>query len=258
MTTQSSDSFQVLKTPGCFTNDKNNRTNTPTREKLLPGSLVYNIVNQTNNIVTERRPFYVQNYKSYLENLEKNCKKLGIPFNKPNVEEIPSPIKNDKKNENYIENLDTIVLDLHVLKNGKVKVKLIPHMAILNEKYYSKGKPPPIKNVLSALKAHGYSDEFIQTVKDKHKKRTKLIDMKWKKLQYLYENTPSKKKKKSKKKEIPEEEDVVLDGDECGDEDDEEKEKDDEPEEDEGLDVEIDEEDCGNVEEEEYMSGGDD
>ena len=66
MTTQSSDSFQMLKTPGCFTNDKNNRTNTPTREKLLPGSLVYNIVNQTNNIVTERRPFYVQNYKSYL------------------------------------------------------------------------------------------------------------------------------------------------------------------------------------------------
>ena len=255
MTTQSSDSFQVLKTPGCFTNDKNNRTNTPTREKLLPGSLVYNIVNQTNNIVTERRPFYVQNYKSYLENLEKNCKKLGIPFNKPNVEEIPSPIKNDKKIENYIENLDTIVLDLHVLKNGKVKVKLIPHMAILNEKYYSKGKPPPIKNVLSALKAHGYSDEFMQTVKDKHKKRTKLMDIKWKKLQYLYENTPSKKKKKSKKKETPEiiEEEAVIGDD---DEDDEEKEKDDEPEEDEGLDVEIDEEE---VVEDDYVSdGGDD
>jgi len=245
----------VLKTPGCFTNDKNNRTNTPTREKLLPGSLVYNIVNQTNNIVTERRPFYVQNYKSYLENLEKNCKKLGIPFNKPNVEEIPSPIKNDKKIENYIENLDTIVLDLHVLKNGKVKVKLIPHMAILNEKYYSKGKPPPIKNVLSALKAHGYSDEFMQTVKDKHKKRTKLMDIKWKKLQYLYENTPSKKKKKSKKKETPEiiEEEAVIGDD---DEDDEEKEKDDEPEEDEGLDVEIDEEE---VVEDDYVSdGGDD
>ena len=255
MTTQSSDSFPILKTPGCFTNDKNNRTNTPTREKLLPGSLVYNIVNQTNNIVTERRPFYVQNYKSYLENLEKNCKKLGIPFNKPNVEEIPSPIKNDKKIENYIENLDTIVLDLHVLKNGKVKVKLIPHMAILNEKYYSKGKPPPIKNVLSALKAHGYSDEFIQTVKDKHKKRTKLMDIKWKKLQYLYENTPSKKKKKSKKKETPEiiEEEAVIGDD---DEDDEEKEKDDEPEEDEGLDVEIDEEE---VVEDDYVSdGGDD
>ena len=257
MTTQSPDSFQLLKTPGCFAYDKNNHTDTPIREKLLPGSLVYNIVNQTNNIVTERRPFYVQNYKSYLENLEKNCKKLGIPFNKPNVEEIPSPIKNDKKNENYIENLDTIVLDLHVLKNGKVKVKLIPHMAILNEKYYSKGKPPPIKNVLSALKAHGYSDEFIQTVKDKHKKRTKLMDIKWKKLQYLYENTPSKKKKKSKKKEIPEEEAVIGDDEDEDDEDEEkEKEKDDEPEEDEGLDVEIEEEE---VVEDDYVSdGGDD
>ena len=125
----------------------------------------------------------------------------------------------------------------------------------IRDRYYSKGKPPPIKNVLSALKAHGYSDEFMQTVKDKHKKRTKLMDMKWKKLQYLYENTPSKKKKKSKKKETPEiiEEEAVIGDD---DEDDEEKEKDDEPEEDEGLDVEIDEEE---VVEDDYVSdGGDD
>jgi len=256
MTTQSPDSFQLLKTPGCFAYDKNNHTNTPMREKLLPGSLVYNIVNPIHNIVTERKPFYVQNYKSYLENLEKNCKKMGIPFNKPNVEEIPSPIKNDKKIENYIENLDTIVLDLHVLKNGKVKVKLMPQMAMLNEKYYSKGIPPPLKSVLSALKSHGYSNEFIQSVKDKHKKRSKLIEIKWKKLQYLYESTAPKKKKKVKKKETPEiiEEEAVI-GD---DDEDDDEEKDDEPEEDEGLDVEIDEEDGGNVEEEEYVSGGDD
>jgi len=180
---------------------------------------------------------------------------MGIPFNKPNVEEIQPPPKIDTNIESYIETLDTVVLNLTVLKNGKVKVKLIPHMAILNEKYYSKGKPPPIKNVLSALKAHGYSDEFIQTVKDKHKKRTKLMDIKWKKLQYLYENTPSKKKKKSKKKEIPEEEAVIGD-DEDEDDEDEEKEKDDEPEEDEGLDVEIEEEE---VVEDDYVSdGGDD
>ena len=125
MTTQSSDSFQVLKTPGCFAYDKNNRTDTPIREKLLPGSLVYNIVNQTNNIVTERRPFYVQNHKSYLENLEKNCKKMGIPFNKPNVEEIQPPPKIDTNIESYIETLDTVVLNLTVLKNGKVKVKFV-------------------------------------------------------------------------------------------------------------------------------------
>ncbi len=256
MTTQSPDSFQLLKTPGCFAYDKNNHTNKPMCEKLLPGSLVYNIVNPTHNTVTERKPFYIQNHKSYLENLEKNCKKMGIPFKKPNVEEIQPPPKIDTNIERYIETLDTVVLNLTVLKNGKVKVKLMPQMAMLNEKYYSKGIPPPLKSVLSVLKSHGYSNEFIQSVKDKHKKRLKLIEIKWKKLQYLYESAAPKKKKKVKKKEtseIIEEEAVIGDDDEDDDE-----EKDDEPEEDEGLDVEIDEEDGGNVEEEEYISGGDD
>ncbi len=256
MTTQSPDSFQLLKTPGCFAYDKNNHTNKPMCEKLLPGSLVYNIVNPTHNTVTERKPFYIQNHKSYLENLEKNCKKMGIPFKKPNVEEIQPHPKIDTNIESYIETLDTVVLNLTVLKNGKVKVKLMPQMAMLNEKYYSKGIPPPLKSVLSVLKSHGYSNEFIQSVKDKHKKRSKLIEIKWKKLQYLYESAAPKKKKKVKKKEtseIIEEEAVIGDDDEDDDE-----EKDDEPEEDEGLDVEIDEEDGGNVEEEEYISGGDD
>lgn len=256
MTTQSPDSFQLLKTPGCFAYDKNNHTNKPMCEKLLPGSLVYNIVNPTHNTVTERKPFYIQNHKSYLENLEKNCKKMGIPFKKPNVEEIQPHPKIDTNIESYIETLDTVVLNLTVLKNGKVKVKLMPQMAMLNEKYYSKGIPPPLKSVLSVLKSHGYSNEFIQSVKDKHKKRLKLIEIKWKKLQYLYESAAPKKKKKIKKKETPEiiEEEAVI-GD---DDEDDDEEKDDEPEEDEGLDVEIDEEDGGNVEEEEYISGGDD
>jgi hypothetical protein len=246
----------LLKTPGCFAYDKNNHTNKPMCEKLLPGSLVYNIVNPTHNTVTERKPFYIQNHKSYLENLEKNCKKMGIPFKKPNVEEIQPHPKIDTNIESYIETLDTVVLNLTVLKNGKVKVKLMPQMAMLNEKYYSKGIPPPLKSVLSVLKSHGYSNEFIQSVKDKHKKRLKLIEIKWKKLQYLYESAAPKKKKKIKKKETPEiiEEEAVI-GD---DDEDDDEEKDDEPEEDEGLDVEIDEEDGGNVEEEEYISGGDD
>jgi hypothetical protein len=246
----------LLKTPGCFAYDKNNHTNKPMCEKLLPGSLVYNIVNPTHNTVTERKPFYIQNHKSYLENLEKNCKKMGIPFKKPNVEEIQPHPKIDTNIESYIETLDTVVLNLTVLKNGKVKVKLMPQMAMLNEKYYSKGIPPPLKSVLSVLKSHGYSNEFIQSVKDKHKKRLKLIEIKWKKLQYLYESAAPKKKKKIKKKETPEiiEEEAVI-GD---DDEDDDEEKDDEPEEDEGLDVEIDEEDGGNVEEEEYVSGGDD
>ena len=129
-------------------------------------------------------------------------------------------------------------------------------MPTLNENYYSKAKVPPIKNILSALKAHGYSKEFINTTEEKYKKRQKLIQIKGKKLDEYFD-TPSvsskNRKKASKKKNEKEKENVE---DIQNDDEDDEVRKDDEPEEDEGLDVEQDEED---VVEDEYISdGGDD
>ena len=247
MTTPSQNSYQMLKKPGCFMQDRNNHVNEQIVEKLLPGSLVYDIINAKYKPEPERPPFYVQNKNDYLESLERNCKKMDIPFKKPNVEEIQPIQKKCTNAENHIEYLDSIVLKTTVLKNGKVKVKLIPQMAILNENYYSKSKIPSIKSVLSVLKSHGYSNEFIQSVKDKHKKRNKLIEVKWKKLEKLFDKTSTKKKKKPKKKEEIVEEDVVE----------EENKDDDEPEEDEAI--EIDDEDEEEVVEEDYVSdGGDD
>ena len=228
--------------------DRNNHVNEQIVEKLLPGSLVYDIINAKYKPEPERPPFYVQNKKDYLESLERNCKKMGIPFKKPNVEEIQPIQKKCTNIEKHIEYLDSIVLKTTVLKNGKVKVKLIPQMAILNENYYSKYKIPPIKSVLSVLKSHGYSNEYIQSVKDKHKKRNKLIEVKWRKLEKLFDKT-SIKRKKTKKKEVVEE-DLVEDIPE-------ENKEDDEPEEDEAI--EIDDEDEEEVVEEDYVSdGGDD
>jgi hypothetical protein len=248
MTTLSSNSYQMLKKPGCFMQDRNNHVNEQIVEKLLPGSLVYDIINAKYKPEPERPPFYVQNKKDYLESLERNCKKMGIPFKKPNVEEIQPIQKKCTNAENHIDYLDSIVLKTTVLKNGKVKVKLIPQMAILNENYYSKYKIPPIKSVLSVLKSHGYSNEYIQSVKDKHKKRNKLIEVKWRKLEKLFDKT-SIKRKKTKKKEVVEE-DLVEDIPE-------ENKEDDEPEEDEAI--EIDDEDEEEVVEEDYVSdGGDD
>ena len=247
MTTQSSNSYQMLKKPGCFMQDRNNHVNEQIVEKLLPGSLVYDIINAKYKPEPERPPFYVQNKKDYLESLERNCKKMGISFKKPNMEEIQPIQKKCTNAENHIDYLDSIVLKTTVLKNGKVKVKLIPQMAILNENYYSKYKIPPIKSVLSVLKSHGYSNEFIQSVKDKHKKRNKLIEVKWRKLEKLFDKT-SIKKKKTKKKEVVEE-DLVEDIPE-------ENKEDDEPEEDEAI--EIDDEDEEEVVEEDYVSDGGD
>ena len=228
--------------------------------KLVPGSFLYNILYGKNDNTIEKKPFYVQNKKDYLESLERNCKEMGIPFKKPYVEEMPPYEKVDDSIETHIEHLDQIVVKLNVLKSGKVRVKVSPQMAILNEKYYSKYKPPPIKSITSALKAIGYSQEFMDSMMVKYKKRNALIEKKWKILEKIFDapSTASRnKKKKADKKaeaeaaeaetEVPEDEDPE-----------EEKKDDDEPEEDEAIvvDEEGDEEE---VVEDEYVSdGGDD
>ena len=259
MTTLSSNSYQMLKKPGCFMQDKNNHVNKQIVEKLLPGSLVYDIINAKYKPEPERPPFYVQNKKDYLESLERNCKEMGIPFKKPNVEEIPIPKKIDSYVEQHIDNLDQIVVHLNVLKSGKIRIKVIPHMAILNENYYSKSIIPPIKSVLSALKSHEYSNEFIQSVKDKYKKRNALIEKKWKILEKSFDAPSTASRNKKKKADKKAEAEAEAETEVVEDEDpEEEKKDDDEPEEDEAIVVD-DEGDEEEVVEDEYVSdGGDD
>ena len=226
--------------------------------KLVPGSFLYNIVYGKNDNTIEKKPFYVQNKKDYLESLERNCKEMGIPFKKPYVEEMPPYEKVDDSIETHIEHLDQIVVKLNVLKSGKVRVKVSPQMAILNEKYYSKYKPPPIKSITSALKALGYSQEFMDSMMEKYKKRNALIEKKWKILEKIFDapSTASrnKKKKADKKAEVEAAEAAEAETEVVEDED---PEDDDEPEEDEAIvvDEEGDEEE---VVEDEYVSDGGD
>ena len=198
-----------------------------------------------------------------MESLEKYCKKLGAPLNKAYVELIPTPDKIIKYKESHIEHLDTIGVKLNVLKNGKVRVKLLHEMAHLNEIYYSKAKQPPIKILSSTLKKMGYSKEFIDSMHDKYKKRHKLVEVKWKKLEQFFD-TPSsssmnrkKKKERAIEKEKEKEKEKEIEVEEYEDLE-EEKKDDDEPEEDEAIvvDEEGDEEE---VVEDEYVSDeGDD
>ena len=256
MNTESIITFPKIKNPGCFSYDKGNHVNKAPHEKLLPGSFVYDIVNRKKRNTCEKEPFYVQNKKDYLESLEKNCKKLGVPFKKPLVEEISAPEKINLYVEDHVKYLDNVIVKLNVLKNGKVRVKIFPEMAQLNEIYYSKAKQPPIKTLLSVLKKVGYSKEFIDATNDKYKKRHKLIEVRWKKLEKFFDtpsvSSRSRKKKKEKEKEKEKEEEIQDDNE---DEDDKEDDKEDE---DEGLDIEQDEDDIENIEEEYISDGGDD
>ena len=226
--------------------------------KLVPGSFLYNILYGNTTKVPETKPFYVQNKKDYLESLERNCREMGIPFKKPNVEEIPVPKKINSYVEKHIDNLDQIVVHLNVLKSGKIRVKVIPHMAVLNEKYYSKYKIPPIKSITSALKALGYSQEFMDSMMEKYKKRNELIEKRWKILEKIFDapSTASRnKKKKADKKAEAEAAEAEAETEVVEDED---HEDDDEPEEDEAIVVD-DEGDEEEVVEDEYVSdGGDD
>ena len=226
--------------------------------KLVPGSFLYNIVYGNTTKVPETKPFYVQNKKDYLESLERNCREMGIPFKKPNVEEIPVPKKINSYVEKHIDNLDQIVVHLNVLKSGKIRIKVIPHMAVLNEKYYSKYKIPPIKSITSALKALGYSQEFMDSMMEKYKKRNELIEKRWKILEKIFDapSTASRnKKKKADKKAVAEAAEAEAETEVVEDED---PEDDDEPEEDEAIVVD-DEGDEEEVVEDEYVSdGGDD
>ena len=109
---------------------------------------------------------------------------------------------------------------------------------------------------LTVLKKVGYSKEFIDATNDKHKKRHKLIETRWKKLEKFFD-TPSvssrnRKKKKEKEEEKEKEKEKEEEIQEDNDEEDEEND-----EEDEGLDIEQDEDDIENVEEEYVSDGGD-
>ena len=225
--------------------------------KLIPGSFLYKIVYGGETKVHSRKPFYVQNSDDYVRLLKKNYDYYGVPFKRPNVEEMPPYNKVDDTIETHVEYLDQIVVKLNVLKSGKVRVKILPNMAILNEKYYSKYKVPPIKSITSALKTMGYSQNFIESTLQKYKKRNQLIEKRWKILEKKFDtpSTSSRNKKKKVNKKVEPEPEHELDNE---DEDEElEKKDDDEPEEDEAI--EIDDEGDEEVVEDDYVSdGGDD
>jgi len=200
--------------------------------KLIPGTFLYKIVNGENTEVPERKPFYVQNADDYVRLLKKNYEYYGVPFKHPNVQEMPPYEKVNDDVETHIDNLDHI-------------------------KVYLKYKVPPIKSVTSALKALGYSQDFIDSMLKKFNKRKELIEKRWKILEKRFDapsvSAANKKKKADKKAEV----DAEVEADAELDDEEEKEKDDDEPEEDEAI--EVDDEDGDDVVEDEYISdGGDD
>ena len=186
-----------------------------------------------------KEPVYHQD--DYLKLLEANYKKMGLPYVDPQLPIIQPRVYPEPRKEPELTFGDRIQVNLRVLKNGIVRVKINSAIAELYAKYYKHAKRPPFKMVLQAYKSHGFSKEFLQRIEKNNEKRKDLYIRIGKVFTKIFDKEPMKKVKKAKKKE----EEIVE-----SIEDEDQPPKSDEPEEEETLDVEPDEEEEEEVEEE--------
>jgi len=211
------------------------RCHAPARE----GSFLHNLLNPppTRFPMKIKQPVYHQD--DYLKLLKSSNERMGIKYVDPELPIVIPAVYPDPPQEPDLPYSDHIRVTLRILKNGIVRVKVYPSIAILHEKYWSKCIVPPLKPVIQAFKAYGFSVDFIKKV-EKSQKKAELFKQKVPFiLAKIFDKEPVKKIKKKKKVEEVIEEDIPPVPDE--------------PEEEETLDVEPEEEE---VEEEEYISDG--
>lgn len=176
----------------------------------VKGSFLYEII--TNKpieyFVKPILPVYKQ--ADYLKMIEKNCKNLGIPFVDP---QLPVHVHNPpppKTKEPVLDYLDKVYVNFKILKSGTVRIKVVPNFLILFENYYKHAKKPPMKLIIQAYKAVGFSDKFLEHIKKSEEERLQFAKKVPTILQKIFDKEPVKKVKRVvKKKEIEEEEPEV-------------------------------------------------
>ena len=216
--------------------DHDGRCSAPARE----GSFLYKLLNPppTKFPVKVKQPVYHQD--DYLKLLKASDERMGLKYVDPGLPIVSPVVYPDPPQEPDLPYSDHIRVTLKILKSGIVRVKVYPSIAILNEKYWSKCIVAPLKPVIQAFKAYGFSDDFIKNIEKSQKKADLFKQKVGKIIEKIFDKEPVKKIKKKKKVEEVIEEDIPPVPDE--------------PEEEETLDVEPDEEE--EVEEEEYISDG--
>jgi len=214
-------------------------------DKPKEGAFLYDIIlsKPTDKFTFHKRAIYKE--EDYLKALKNNHQNLGIPYEEPILPKVPPPLIYKPSNEPEIKFGDTIQVILNILKNGTIRVKVNGAIATMYEKYYHHGKEAPIKTILQAYKAHGFSKEFLEKIKRNHNNKLVYAKKVPSILQKIFDKEPVKKPKKVKVviEEVLEEPDVV-----------EEEEEEQIPPDEGELDVEPEEDE---IVEEEYVSDGD-
>lgn len=219
---------------------------TTVSSRPMEGTFLHSIIKPENTHYFQLAETYIDNYDNYIFNLRKSCEAAGIEFKIPKyILPLPDVEEPPPKNAPPVEFIDTVILRLNVLKNGKVRVKLLTNMATLYEKYFSKSKIPPTKVLASALKAVGYDDTYVANIAKNLEIKKAAMDKRWKTLEDTFNKPTTSNLKRKPKKEEPEQEQ---------EEDEEENEDEDAaPDEEAIVDEEIDE-DEEVVDEGEYFS----
>lgn len=193
-----------------------------------------------------KRPIYEKD--RYFILLQKNCEHMGIPYIEPELPtatEAPSPIQTTEPELSF---LDRVYLKLKILKNGTIRVKIDPTFAIMYENYYKHNKQPPLKVLTPIYKTLGFSDAFLQKIKDGFARNAARKSIIAKVIEKIFDK-PVKKKIKKKQVEVIETIEEVQE---------EEEEEEDDPTPDEGMDVEVINDDDEVVEDDAYVSEPDD
>ena len=203
--------------------------------------VVHDILQLPKYVYPTTKPMvYQDRSEEYIRLLKRNYEQSGVPFREPDITELPPKHKESPEPERHIEYLDQVQVRLNVLKSGKIRVKCVTHGAHLYDEYYSQGKHPPLKALMTAYKNLGYSEAFITNMTEKHKARVQFGKKVGKVLDAIFNKSSTKTKKK---KEEPSKEDPEEDPEDP-------EEEDDGPEEDEALVADDEEEDVEEVIEE--------
>jgi len=136
----------------------------------------------------------------YFRMLKKNNMEMGIPYVEPVLREHVPVVTPPPPVEPYLEFSDQVKVNIRVLKNGIVRVKINSAIATMFEKY----KRPTLKIILQAYKAQGFSQEFLDRIKKRHQKRLEFSKKVPGIIDGIFNKEPVKKVKKVKKKPEPE------------------------------------------------------
>jgi len=192
---------------------------------------------ETNWYKHERLPVY--RHKDYVDALERDYLSKGLAFDRTKFEfdDLEEPVTVGKPASYEFPDPKHVPVTVAVMKNNKVKVTCHTAWTTLWERYYDKGRTPPLRSIVQAYKAIGCDDDFLKKVIKRHD--TKVKDSKFlaKHIQKVFKMQEKKKKVTTKTKaaevevETPTEDDA---DDEDGDDHETEA-----PTDDEGFDMEV-------------------